>query len=168
MQINLDKLYNHKFIYSNETKNINAGLDGTYILRKDIEDLNFYKGHYDNVVCESQRLLINDYISKLHILGFSYWGSTNEIFTIVYEDESIAYIKIPFIDWVSKSVVNYQTISLYGEAIKTIKQVKSKGTLKHTVNFHESITTISNNKKVKEIIFPDNFLIHIFKIKIEV
>ena len=38
INIDLTKHYNHKFIYSKVASNIQRGLDGTYILAKDIKD----------------------------------------------------------------------------------------------------------------------------------
>lgn len=169
LKINLKEIFNHKFIYE-EISNNNLGLDGTYILDQDLNDIdcfNISKEELDNVVCNNQILQINNYVDKLHILGFSYWGSTNEYFEIKYQD-GYESVKIPFVDWVMKSSVNYRTISWYGENIETIKQVTSKGILIHTVNFHHSITKLDPKKMIKEIIFPDNFLIHIFAITLEI
>ena len=170
LKVNLKELFNHKFIYEDILNN-NSGLDGTYILQKDLNDIDFFnisKEKLDNVICQNQTLEINNYVDKLHILGFSYWGSTNEFFEIRYQDDSIEKVKIPFIDWVMESSINYRTISWYGENIKTIKQVRSSGELKHTVNFHHSITKLDSLKMIKEINFPDNFLIHIFAITLEI
>lgn len=176
--INLNHLFNHKFIYNQEEiEHKELGLDNTYILKSEISNnilvglnnviFNLSNSHYDNIVCDSQELLINDYIDKLHILGFAYWGSTNTFFEVVFEDDTKLQVKIPFIDWVSKITINYQSRSWYGENIQTIKQIKSEGILKHTVNFHHSITNIDSKKLVKKIIFPDNFLVHVFAITIE-
>lgn len=170
LKINLKELFNQKFIYEDISSN-NLGLDCTYVLQKDLNDIDFFnlsKDKLDNVVCENQVLKINNYVDKLHILGFSYWGSTNEYFEIKYLDETVEKVKVPFIDWVSKASINYHTISWYGENVKTIKQVKSSGELKHTVNFHHSITKLDSRKMIKEIRFPDNFLIHIFAITLEI
>lgn len=176
--INLNHLFNHKFIYhQEELEHTELGLDNTYILKSEISNnslvglnnvlFSLSNNYYDNIVCDSQELLINDYIDKLHILGFAYWGSTNTFFEIVFEDDTKLQVKIPFIDWVSKITINYQSRSWYGENIKTIKQIKSEGMLNHTVNFHHSITNIDSKKLVKKIIFPDNFLVHVFSITIE-
>lgn len=171
LNIDLKKLFNHKFFYEKEPLNSEIGLDGTYVLREEFNEIDYFKisnNELDNIVCENQILEIDNYVDKLHILGFSYWGSTNEYFEIKYLDGTIERIKIPFIDWVMKSSVNYRTISWYGENIKTVKQVISKGLLKHTVNFHHSITKLNSKKMIKEIKIPDNFLIHIFAITLEI
>ena len=167
----LKKQFNHKFIYEKEVLKNEIGLDGTYVLKEELNDIEYFNigtDELDNIVCENQIIEINNYVDKLHILGFSYWGSTSEYLEIRYQDETVEKIKIPFIDWVMKSSVNYRTISWYGENIKTIKQVTSKGLLKHTVNFHHSITKLVSKKMIKEIKLPDNFLIHIFAITLEI
>ena len=170
LKINLKELFNHKFIYEDISDN-NLGLEGTYVLQKDFNDIDFFdmkQKKLDNVLCQNQILQLNKYVDKLHILGFSYWGSTNEYLEIKYFDETFEKVKVPFIDWVSKASINYRTISWYGENVKTIKQVKSCGEQKHTVNFHHSITKLDSKKMIKEIKFPDNFLIHIFAITLEI
>ena len=103
----------------------------------------------------------------MHIIGFSYWGSTNEFFEIIYQDGSSELIKVPFIDWLLKAAINYETIGWYGTNNTTVKQVLSKGSQINLINFHHSINKINNSKIIKEIILPDNFLIHIFGLTLE-
>lgn len=170
-KLDLNKQFNHKFLYEKEVLNSEIGLDGTYVLKEELNDIDCFNisgNELDNIFCENQILRINNYVDKLNVLGFSYWGSTNEYFEIIYQDETIEKVRIPFIDWVMKSSINYRTISWYGENIKTVKQVTSKGLLKHTVNFHHSITKLNSKKMIKEIKLPDNFLIHIFAITLEI
>ena len=176
--INLSRLYNHKFMYNDNPQVLeDVGLDNTYILKKDFINNNkstfnnvsflFSNQYYDNVVCDNQKIIINQKANKIHMIAFSYWGSTNAFFEVVFDDESKELIKIPFIDWVQKAKVSYETISWFGENVDTIKQVPSQGVLNNIVNFHHTITKIKTRKKIKEIIFPDNFLIHVFAITLE-
>lgn len=176
--IDLSKFCNHKFLYSNKQEVLeDVGLDNTYVLKRDFINNNkstfndvtflFSDSYYDNIVCDNQILTINQKANKIHIIAFSYWGSTNAFFETVFDDGSKEFIKIPFIDWVQKARVNYETISWFGENINTIKQVQSQGYLRNTVNFHHVIANIKSEKVIKEIIFPDNFLIHVFAITLE-
>lgn len=166
INIDLTKHYNHKFIYSKECSIESRGLDGTYILAKDIKDKLEIITRLDNISCDSQVVDVNCITSKLHILGFAYWGSTNEFIDIVYDDEVVK-VKVPFIDWVQPAKDNYETRSWFGSNIKSVKAVKTYGELNHTIYFHESTITLDSTKLIKQILLPDNFLIHIFKITIE-
>ena len=165
-------------MYNDDPKDdIEVGLDNTYVLKNEsiFNNYTFFNNvsflfsdtDYDNVICDNQQIYINQKVDKLHLIAFSYWGSTNAFFKVIFEDDSIELIKIPFIDWVQKAKVNYETISWYGEGISTIKQIETHGSLKTTVNFHHTVTEINTKKLIKEIIFPDNFLLHIFALTLE-
>ena len=232
INIDLTKHYNHKFIYREERDVESRGLDGTYILAKDIKyklevttrldniscdnqvvDVNCaaskiqilgfaYWGstnefidvvyedevkrvkvpfidwvqpvkdkldlptRLDNISCDNQVIEVNHKAAKLHILGFAYWGSTNEFIDIVYEDETVR-VKVPFIDWVHPSKDSYETRSWFGRDVKTVMKIKTCGVLHHTAYFHKSSIMLDSSKLIKQIVLPDNFLIHIFKITIE-
>ena len=166
INIDLTKYYNHKFIYREEKDIETRGLDGTYILAKDVKEKLEVTTRLDNISCDSQVIELNYAASTLHILGFAYWGSTNEFIDIVYEDE-VKRVKVPFIDWVQPSKDNYETRSWFGRDVKTVMKVNSCGVLHHTVYFHESMIELDSTKLIKQIVLPDNFLIHIFKITIE-
>lgn len=177
-KINLDKYNNHKFIYTSKPNSKKeVGLDGTYILKQDLNyqieekieniEFTFSFQRFDNIQCNKQRIQINKKARYLHIIGFSYWGSTNEFFEIIYQDGSSELIKVPFIDWLLKAANNYETIGWYGTNNTTVKQVLSKGSQINLINFHHSINKINNSKIIKEIILPDNFLIHIFGLTLE-
>ena len=165
INIDLTKHYNHKFIYREDVESETRGLDGTYILAKDVKEKLEVTTRLDNISCDSQVIELNYAASKLHILGFAYWGSTNEFIDIIYEDE-VKRVKVPFIDWVQPSKDNYETRSWFKD-IKTVMKVNSCGVLHHTVYFHESTIELDSTKLIKQIVLPDNFLIHIFKITIE-
>ena len=85
---------------------------------------------------------------------------------IVYEDE-VKKVKAPFIDWVQPVKDNYETRSWFGRDVKTVMEIKTCGVLHHTVYFHKSTIKLDSAKLIKQIVLPDNFLIHIFKITIE-
>ena len=165
INIDLTKHYNHKFIYSKEIESESRGLDGTYILAKDVKDILEVTTRLDNVSCVNQVIEFNHIASKLNILGFAYWGSTNEFIDVVYEDEVVK-VKVPFIDWVQPAKDSYETRSWFKD-VKTVMKVNSCGVLHHTVYIHESTIELDSTKLIKQIVLPDNFLIHIFKINIE-
>ena len=166
INIDLTKHYNHKFIYREERDVESRGLDGTYILAKDVKDKLDLPTRLDNISCDNQVIEVNHKAAKLHILGFAYWGSTNEFIDIVYEDETVR-VKVPFIDWVHPSKDSYETRSWFGRDVKTVMKIKTCGVLHHTAYFHKSSIMLDSSKLIKQIVLPDNFLIHIFKITIE-
>lgn len=171
--------HNHQIVYDEVTDNIHElGLDYIYILKQNMniksEDLidgiefNFNWCGKDNIVCERQHISVtNVKACKMHIVGFSYWGDANEIFQIVYENGEIEYINISFIDWAHKAE-RYGAISSLKDNINTARQIISSGAKIHLIFFHHSVLSINNRRKeIKEIILPDNFLIHIFAITLE-
>ena len=166
INIDLTKHYNHKFIYSKDIENESRGLDGTYILAKYIKDKLEVTTRLDNISCDNQVIEVNQITSKIQILGFAYWGSTNEFIDVVYEDEKVR-VKVPFIDWVQLAKDSYETRSWFGRDVKTVMKIKTCGVLHHTAYFHESTIKLDSTKLIKQIVLPDNFLIHIFKITIE-
>ena len=91
---------------------------------------------------------------------------SDRIFTKM-DDGEIEYINISFIDWAHKAE-RYGAISSLKDNIKTARQVISSGVKTHLIFFHHTILDMNNKRKaIKQIILPDNFLIHIFAITLE-
>ncbi len=179
--LDLHEYCNHKLIYGREPKSIkdkaDVGLDNIYILKSLLKinekeafngiEFNFTLGQYDNIVCEGQSIPVETRGEKLHIIGFAYWGDINEYFRVVYEDGEADFLKIPFIDWSHPVRKNFYDVALYGKNIETVKKVPSSGAEMHFIHFHHSVSKLQGNKKIKEIILPDNMFIHIFAMTIE-
>ncbi len=178
--IDLKPYCNHKLIYTQQPKgnegDADEGIDGTYILEKDLKfkgedcideiDFRFSWGRYDNVVCERQSIAIDAEATKLHVVGFAYWGDTNEYLKIIFDDLSEELVKVPFIDWSHKVYRSFQSATWFGKNITTPKIVISSGKSIHLIHFHHTVSELAG-KKIKEIILPDNMFIHIFAITLE-
>ena len=177
--LNLCGFCNHKLVYDlMPDTQTEIGLDNIYIQRQDLrwntlEQIDgtcfrFNFGSFDNVVCDSQIIPIGEKIKKLHVIGFAYWGDTNEMFQIKYFDGSVERYNIPFIDWSHRAVDNVNNAYIFqGKQIYTPKIVISSGALVHTIHIHHCICNLEVDKVIKEIVFPDNMFIHIFAVTIE-
>ena len=178
--INLKAYYNHKMVYKQLPKGNRKnefGLDNICILKSDVKlkeqeilegvEFNFSFGKFDNIVCDRQKIIINAKATKLHLIGFAYWGDTNEYFKVIYDDLTQEIIKIPFIDWSHKPYRDSRSIDWYGENTSTVRTVIVSGELTHLVYFHHTVCEIMQRKTIKEIVLPDNMLTHIFAITLE-
>ena len=179
--INISTYCNHKLIYSKAPKlnevNSEIGLDNIYIFRgflksndsKELDGVDFKLSHgkYDNIICDRQRIKIGRTATKLHVLGFAYWGDTNEYFKVIYADHSEKLVKIPFIDWSHPWTCKQGDINWYGENIKTVMIVPSAGAQFHAIYFHHSFVELDETKEINQIVLPDNMLTHIFALTLE-
>ena len=172
--IDLREFFNHKLFYSNKPDDKdNCGIDNIYIETQELGDQKEILGgvefvsHYggnDNIVCENQKIRINSNAKSIHFLGFSYWGETNELIKILYEDNGEEYVNIPFMDW-NRDFCNVDKV-LCGDNMEPVKTLISSGDLIHLVHFHRSKVDLKG-KNIDAIILPDNMLLHIFAITIE-
>ena len=178
--INLQEYYNHKIVYRQVPKE-NAekefGVDNICILNSDVKlkerevfenvEFCFSFGKFDNVFCDRQKIAINAVATKLHLVGFTCWGDTNECFKIIYDDLSEEIIRAPFIDWSHKPYIDAKNRDWYGENTSTVKTVITSGALIHLVHFHHIYCEIKRKKTIKEIVLPDNMFTHIFAMTLE-
>ncbi len=178
--VNLKDYYNHKMVYGQlpkENAEQEFGLDNTCILKSDVKleehdtlddiEFRFSFGHFDNVVCDRQKIEVNDIATKLHLIGFSYWGDTTEYFKIVYKDLSEEIIWVPFVDWSHKS---YNTLRNFGWNEKNIsiaRTVITSGAVINLAYFHHVTCEIAKRKIIKEIVLPNNIFTHIFAMTLE-
>ena len=175
--ISLEKICNHKLVYDVVPTRGMYGVDNVCFLREDYKlkerevlngiSFHFSFGEYDNVQCEMQHIEVGVKASSLHIIGFAYWGDTNEYFKVVFEDGSEEYVKIPFMDWSHKASIELAERVWYGDGISTIKTVISSGELILLRHLHHSVGKIESSKIIKEIIFPDNMFLHVLSVTLE-
>lgn len=178
--INLKEHYNHKLVYRQlpkENLGQEFGLDNVCILKSDVKlkeqevlegvEFCFNFKTFDNVVCDRQKITINAVATKLHLIGFAYWGDTNEYFKIIYDDLSEENIRVPFIDWSHKAYNDFRNSAWYGENITTSRTVITSGALTNLANFHHINCEIKQKKMIKEIVLPDNIFVHIFAMTLE-
>ena len=177
--IDLSKYCNHKLLYENiPTDGTPFGLDNICILKQDYlsrkKDLkqnteyNCRWGEHDNVVCDMQSVMIGSKVKRWHFLGFSYWGNVNELFRVLYAVGTESYMEVTFVDWSQPYIHDpYETIDNHNNIVEDIFNVVSTGEKIHPIYFHDSIVMTQNEKIVKEIILPNNILVHIFALTIE-
>ena len=179
-KVDLKKHFNHQLFYDeviSEFQN-EIGLENSYILKENntlLKKDNFagieFKLEFDgndNVICNKQILDVNCKASKIHFLAISTWIDTIEYFKVIYEDESVENIQVPFLNWTEKTGSNCE-LYYYVEKdkIKTVSQTIATGAFSRLVYFHYSYALLNNNKIIKQIVLPDNLLIHIFAITLE-
>ena len=176
--IDLSKHLNHRLFYDDMSGMKEYGIENTFIYDyyndlKCVEVIHnvlfqFYFGwSNDNIVCDNQEININHIVNKIHIVGFSYLQSNNTFFEVIYDDETSEKIKVPFISWIESFSEGYERTSLYGNNIRTFKWYEASGEEKVVICFHHIVVELPKIRKVKKIILPDDFLIHIFGMTIE-
>ena len=177
--LNLDSSYNHKMFYDKvpEESFEDFGLDNMVILRNEVDKLNMTEVEgipfrisnvsKDNIECEQQKLQVNKKANRIHFLGFAYWGSTNESFKIIYENDLEEIVRVPFLDLNHRHKESEHVKAWYGNNVTTPKVVISAGNSLQMISFHHSFIDLYGNQKIKEIVCPDNFFIHIFAITLE-
>ena len=171
---------NHKLVYTKvpeETGKEEFGMDNICILKSDLKmnkeemfsnvNFKFNFGKYDNVVCNRQSILIGEFATKVHIIGFAYWGDTNEYIKIVYEDGSEEFQKLTFVDWSHEATNNFSGRYWHGNNVNTVKIVISSGAMAHLIHFHHITCKCTKNQAIKEVVLPDNMFIHIFAMTLE-
>lgn len=179
-KINIEKFCNHKLIFENlPVQEERFGIDNICVLKENFEiskklkkgdlEIDYSLGRNDNIICNSQRIKINQRVKRLHMVGFAYWGDACENLKIIYEDNTECWIELTFIDW-SCSYKSRLTEGHDPENQKMIEDIQvmiSSGEWIHLIYFHDFICELNEQKAVKEIILPDNILIHIFAITAE-
>lgn len=175
--IDLQDYCNHRLIYDDSVPpECREGLDGIYLAANDLRvkpddtmdgvDFAFHFGTYDNVVCAGQKLPIGIQADRLHMIGFAYWGNTNEVFAAEYADGSVEYLKIPFVDWSCFFSNWWMDPAKYGE-VTTVRRMLSSGKQEHLVYFHHSVVELDGSKVLERLVFPDNFWVHVFAVTLE-
>lgn len=177
-KIDLSPVCNHKLFYDAEpAPSRENGLDGIYILRKDLRwgeeenlggvDFKFSFGEYDNVICNSQKLPIGFAAQRIHLISFAYWGPTQEKITVYNKDGSQTTARASFLEWSHPFDDPRQQIIYGGEFAKTIKEVTTSGVRIHKACFHHVACDLNSEKEIAAIELPDNLLLHIFAITFE-
>ena len=177
--IDLTKHCNHKLFYDAFPHGEACfGIENVCILKKDFFDeekilkkdivCDFLRGDLDNVVCDSQRIPINSKVKRWHFIGFSCWYDANEFVRIVYEDGTEDFIDVTFVDWSYHFVPDCWNRDISrGNKIENVRVAVSAGEAVRLVYFHDCICELKNEKTVKEIILPNNILVHMFALTIE-
>lgn len=175
-KIDLTNFFNNKLLYKTAPTSESYGIENVYIDRKDFGfnrdckinevDFSFNFVGNDNLVCENQVVPIDSEVKAIHLISFCYWGDAEEYIKVIYEDDTIYYASAKFIGWGNKSSV---FIPNSNSGVFTIMETISSGRIKHMVYLHHNIIPLNevNNKKVKEIVLPDNMFAHVFAITIE-
>lgn len=170
---------NHKLVYVSVPESGCYGLDRTCILRKNYvkEEKNLINGvpfrfplqEKDNIFCENQEITVGAAGSKLHLLGFAYWGDNFDYFRLRYEDGSEERAEIFFSDWSHvfiSTVMNFQ-YDRKDYDHKTGEIFISSGKEKIPLYLHHVTCGIDGGRKLKSIVLPDNMFMHIFAMTLE-
>lgn len=178
-KIDISMYCNHKLIYKNLPESSSSfGVDNICILEQDYSRNdeaskqgilnNYCLCDYDNIVCGGQKIFIGSKVKKWHFIGFAYWGDVNEIVKVVFDDNTEDWIEIAFIEWTRLFVHDVWNNNFAGDKqIENVRTVITSGDMVHLAHFHDCICEFCKGKSVKEIILPNNILVHIFALAIE-
>ena len=86
---------------------------------------------------------------------------------MIYDDLSEENVKVPFIDWSRAMTGDFMIDDWYGNNVATVKTVITSGALIHLAHFHHAVCELTKQKRIKEIVLPDNMFAHIFAITLE-
>ena len=175
-KIDLKDICNHKLIYGKETPlEKRKGLDDIYIAKESAHlshlqtfdgiEFAFNLNGNDNIMCDGQKIHVGTKADRLHLIGFSYWGDTTDIFQAKYDDGDSDWLKISFVDW-SHELGSWGRARAYSE-ISTVHKVISSGAFIHIIHFYHITVELNGNKTLEEIILPNNFWLHIFAMTFE-
>ena len=178
-KIEIGTYFNHRLFYPEEQlKDADVGLDKIIIIDSNNKIRNhdiidgipfiFGYGKYDNLECGGQIIEINEHVKNLHIIGFYYWGDSEEIIRIIYNDGEQEGIGVPFINWGLKSKYDWRIECLGRELVKSSLPMMASGSYCGTVFFHHICIPLGKNKKVEKIVLPEDFMVHILAITIEI
>lgn len=173
----LSSVCNHKLIYgSQDNIGEDIGIEGTYIAESDmkIKSSDIVDGipfdicfdSFDNIECDGQQIAVDFAAERLHVLGFSLWCDVHSVIKLVYADGSTHCVKVPFIEWRCINEFEWFDIAAVGGDIKS-HCVISSGKQSQPVYFHHIAVDIPNPERIKGIILPENFCLHIFSITLE-
>ncbi len=176
-KIQLKQVCNHQLVYAVDPQaDEGAGIDGTYISEQDFKlgengtvdgvDFEFGRGESDTIECNGQTLSVNASANKLHIMGFSLWSDVYTVFKIVYENGETECVTVPFIDCSHGYSFNWFDMSSVGGDIKS-HGVIAIGEKSRPVYIHHIAVDLPSAERIKEIVLPNNFFVHIMAITLE-
>lgn len=178
-KLDLSDVLNHKIVYdANVDSDEGLGLDGEFLDRNVFVQLwessvknmfGLFDRTYDNIECNGQSIEIGAMASKLHFLGFFYWGDSVEHVAVEFEDGITEIVNVMFGDWTR--VLNGETNLLTeysSETSRTAFSLTSKGKAIHIVCLHHAECGLKHRgKRISRIILPENMFMHIFAITLE-
>ena len=181
--LDLTKIFNYRMVYPESAKIPDRdGPASNYIKEKTFSFDKICEGGgascifrrnkqgYDNVICNSQTVDVEDIaIQKITIVGLCSWGNFKEKFLLKFSDESTGIAIANFMDmcWPLENAVRSSIgidKQIYSEANHVFCELDCKYQ-KGYLSYYT--TTLQGNKKLRQIIFPDNCLMNIFAITLE-
>lgn len=178
-RVDLSPWLNHKLVYASlPPAEEEYGLENICILQENFSlrdeesidgtEFRFADSNFDNVLCERQRVKAEAEAKKLHFIGFSHWGDTCENFTVVCGDGGEETVRVAVPDWSHGWDADIFTHFMFQySAVRTAKIFLSSGAVKHPFYFHHCVCSLEKQERVREIVFPDNMLMHIVALTLE-
>lgn len=181
-QVNLAACLNHRMVYEGEVSSPNAGLEGLYTIRNRFYEGNLHPlvngipfalsaGEFDNVSACGQVVPVNQRVTRIHVLGFSYWGSFNELLVLQCADGTSAEAEIILLDLSTQDKL--ETNLLYCHFYNCYDHLldggrfPTFGTVQISASCHHSVCTLPEPLELAEIVLPENPLMHILAITVE-
>ena len=178
-RVDLSPWLNHKLVYASlPLAEEEYGLENICILQANFSlrdeetidgvEFRFADSNFDNVLCDRQRVKAEAEAKKLHFIGFSHWGDTCENFTVVCGDGGEETVRVAVPDWSHGWDADIFTHSMFqSSAARTPKSFISPGTGKRPLYLHHCVFSHENEARRREIVFPDNMLMHIVALTLE-
>lgn len=176
----LRKYYNHKLFYADETSDAEAGLNGLYLpvySNKICRENKTERGvpyvltlsGLDNFYCDRQKIEINQTASKIHFIGFSYFGEAVSKISIFLADEENRSYDLRMRDCTCEIGKDwwFDFYEPLPESIVQAARYRTAGKAEHTFCFFDRVCDVGKNKFIEKICFDDNTFLHIVAITLE-
>ena len=182
--LDLTPIFNYRLVYPKNTKlskKKEIGISNIFlteesfkfntVINHDMVSCLFKRNKrgFDNVRCDSQKLITNKIlVKKITIIGFCCWGYYKEKLILQCEDEDVeVYAYFSDTSWLLSTLFEYSfniEKNIYDAACHILCEVEWSD---HKGFMYYYTTEFDQAKIVNKIIFPDNYLMHIFAITIE-
>ncbi len=177
-KLDLTGVMNHKMAYGkNDVVDDASGVDGDYLDKDVLTHLwersagNLFRlsnEFYDNIECDGQTVSVNAFVTKLHFLGFFFWGNNTERVTVEYADGYTETVSVTLEDCIYSLNNTKSLFAEYsGEGCETLFATTIQGNNVRIAYFHHAECELRHKGKVSKLVLPQNLFMHVFAITIE-
>lgn len=181
LTLDIKKHLNSKIVFKSNEIGANQGLDGYGVDEKTFYSFNkthkiesvpfkfFRQNSNDSIVCNGQKIgIVPDYYTRLHVIGFMYWGSNYDFITFNYLNKEQIKEKIMLYDWSGpKLSMLVNELTSTDDVVTVNKRFELCGRDKGNVYMHYSPFKINVKEKTNFFILPDNMFMHILAMTLE-
>ena len=176
--LDLSAHYNYRLIYPDDDIKPDSGLDGAGIseasyftlskpvLLDNIPYIFKSKAGLDTVNCNAQEVTLPDApFTKIHLLGFMFWGANHDFMQIKYRNGQTISAEIYFKDWANDYV--FRDAKADKLKVKAVKRLHSCGNIDVPLYLYHCEYENQTGGKPNSLILPDNMYMYIFAATVE-